>query len=65
MPALTHSLTRHQIAWPRLSARHLLARLAQADARYRQRSDLARLDTRMLSDIGINQADVAAELRGR
>jgi uncharacterized protein YjiS (DUF1127 family) len=63
MPALTRSLTRHQIAWPHLSARNLLARLASADVLYRQRFDLARLDTRMLSDIGINQAEVAAELR--
>jgi uncharacterized protein YjiS (DUF1127 family) len=65
MLALTHSLTRHNFGWPHLSARNLLARLASADARYRQRSDLAQLDTRMLSDIGINQADVAAELRDR
>jgi uncharacterized protein YjiS (DUF1127 family) len=48
---------------PRLAARGLLGFLADLDARWRARARLAELDDRMLRDIGVSRADVAAELR--
>ncbi len=41
----------------------LLDMLVQRDALGRQRRALAELDDRMLDDIGLTRADVAAELR--
>lgn len=52
-----------RIAWPRLSARGLLDRLAARDAAHRQRLTLAALDDHMLRDIGVTRADVSNELR--
>lgn len=49
--------------WPRLSARGILDRLAAYDALYRQRRALESLDDRMLRDIGVNRAEVEAEIR--
>jgi uncharacterized protein YjiS (DUF1127 family) len=48
---------------PRPSVRGLLQALAAADARHRQGLHLRQLDDRMLRDIGVSRADVAAELR--
>ncbi|MFT3973700.1 MAG: DUF1127 domain-containing protein [Amaricoccus sp.] len=48
---------------PRLSVRGLLKAILDLDARYRSRQDLAELDARMLRDMGLTRADVAAELR--
>lgn len=49
--------------WPRLSVRGILERLAAADALHRQHHVLKTLDDRMLRDIGVTRAEVAAELR--
>ena len=49
--------------WPRLSVRGMLARLIAADALYRQRHTLLSLDDRMLRDINVTRAEIAAELR--
>lgn len=46
----------------RLRFTSLLARLARADARYRQMRNLERLDARLLRDIGITAADARREL---
>ena len=51
-------------ARPRLTAHGLLGLLAALDVRYRTRAHLAELDDRMLRDIGVTRADIAAELRG-
>jgi uncharacterized protein YjiS (DUF1127 family) len=48
---------------PRLTVRGVLDRIATADARYRTRLDLRRIDDRLLRDIGVTRADVEAELR--
>jgi len=50
-------------AWPRLTVRGFLDRLVELDARSRNRMDLRALDDRILRDIGLTRADVAAELR--
>lgn len=51
------------ISWPRLSVRGFLGRLVAMDAAHRQHLALGALDDRMLRDIGVTRADVAAELR--
>ena len=43
--------------------RGILDRLSALDARHRNRMDLEALDDRMLRDVGLTRADVAAELR--
>ncbi len=48
---------------PRPTVGGVLGLLAAADARHRARLQLRQLDDRMLRDIGITRADVAAELR--
>jgi len=50
-------------AWPRLTVRGFLDRLVEIDARNRNRRDLMALDDRILRDVGLTRADVAAELR--
>ena len=50
-------------AWPRLTVRGFLDRLAELDARSRNRRDLMALDDRILRDVGLTRADVAGELR--
>jgi len=50
-------------ARPRLTVRGLLDRVVAFDALYRSRMDLAALDDRMLRDVGLSRADVAAEVR--
>jgi uncharacterized protein YjiS (DUF1127 family) len=62
MSATSTALHRARTAWPRLSARGMLDRW---DAFYRERETLRSLDDYMLRDIGINRADVDAELRRR
>lgn len=52
-----------RIIWPRLSARTFVNRLINLDATYRQRLAMAKLDERMLRDIGATRADIATELR--
>jgi uncharacterized protein YjiS (DUF1127 family) len=52
-----------RLARPRHAARGLIAFLAELDARYRDRAQLAELDDRMLRDIGVTRAEVAGELR--
>lgn len=52
-----------RIVWPRLSVRGVLDRLVAADALHRQHHVLKTLDDRMLRDIGVTRADIAAELR--
>jgi uncharacterized protein YjiS (DUF1127 family) len=47
----------------RAVARGPLGLLLELDARWRARAHLAELDDRMLRDIGLTRADVAAELR--
>ena len=59
----TSALRSALFARPRLTVRGLLDRLSSLDARYRSRMDLAALDDRMLRDVGLTRADVAAELR--
>ena len=59
----TSALRPAAVARPRLTVRGILDRLASLDARYRDRMDLEALDDRMLRDIGLTRADVAAELR--
>lgn len=53
--------------FPHFRPRHWLGstleRLAAQEARHRARCDLARLDPHLLRDIGLTDADVAAELR--
>lgn len=49
--------------WPRVTLRGLLDRIVAADARYRERIYLARIDDRILRDVGVTRADVAAALR--
>jgi uncharacterized protein YjiS (DUF1127 family) len=41
----------------------MIAFLTDLDARWRSRARLAELDDRMLRDIGVSRAEVAAELR--
>lgn len=41
--------------WPRLALRSLLDRMIAADAAYRSAQHLARLDERMLRDIGLTR----------
>lgn len=50
-------------ARPRLTVQGVLGFLATLDASYRARAHLAELDDRMLRDIGITRAEVAAEQR--
>ena len=50
-------------AWPRLTVHGFLDRLVELDARNRNRRDLMALDDRILRDVGLTRADVAAELR--
>ena len=50
-------------ARPRLSARGVLDFFAAIDRRARDRHQLAALDERMLSDIGLTRADVEIEMR--
>ena len=50
-------------ARPRLTLRGVLDHIAAAEARYRTRLDLQRLDDRLLRDMGASRADVDAELR--
>lgn len=59
----TSVLRSAQFAWPRLTVRGLVQRLVDFDARYRNRMDMRALDDRMLRDVGLSRADVAAELR--
>lgn len=59
----TVALSPARLVRPRLAARGLVDFLAVLDARYRARVRLADLDDRMLADIGVTRADVAAELR--
>lgn len=49
--------------WPRLAVRGLVAKIVEADQRYRSRQQLVALDDHLLRDIGVTRADVAAELR--
>jgi len=51
-------IPRRRLTWLRP-----LALLATLDARYRTRVRLEQLDDRLLQDIGVTRADVAAELR--
>jgi uncharacterized protein YjiS (DUF1127 family) len=60
---VTSVLRPARTARPRLTARGALGFLAALDARHRARRHLAELDDRMLRDIGVSRADVAAELR--
>lgn len=62
MPALISRLAHPGV---RFSPRRLLDALLAFDARRRQRYDLARLDDRMLDDIGVTRADVERELGRR
>jgi uncharacterized protein YjiS (DUF1127 family) len=50
-------------ARPRLTTQGALDFLLALDARFRGRAHLAELDDRMLRDIGVTRAEVAAELR--
>ncbi|MDA5557057.1 DUF1127 domain-containing protein [Shimia sp. MMG029] len=50
-------------ATPSGSRPSLFSRIAQIFAVRRQRSKLAKLDSRALEDIGLTEADVQAELR--
>lgn len=50
-------------ARPRLTVRGLVKAVVGLDARYRSRAQLVELDDRMLRDMGLTRADVAAELR--
>jgi len=59
----TSALRSATVALPRPTVRGILDRLASLDARYRNRMDLEALDDRMLRDVGLTRADVAAELR--
>ena len=59
----TSALRPARTARPRPTAQGVLGFLAALDARYRTRAHLAELDDRMLRDIGITRADIAAELR--
>jgi uncharacterized protein YjiS (DUF1127 family) len=60
----TTSVLRHaRFARPLPNLRGVLDMLAAADARRRERHDLAALDDHLLRDIGITRSDVAAELR--
>ena len=52
-----------RLAQTRLPVRRWIAMLLAADARHRARVRLARLDDRMLADIGVSRAEVAQELR--
>lgn len=52
-----------RIHWPRLSVRGFVARLVDADARYRQSLTLRQLDDRMLRDIGASRAGIGDEPR--
>lgn len=61
----TTILTATRTAWPRLSPRRLLAGLVEADAAYRRTHQLLALDDRLLRDMGVTRADVAAEARRR
>jgi uncharacterized protein YjiS (DUF1127 family) len=63
MTASSITLRHATFARPHLSLRSLLDRLAAADARYRDRSNIAELDARLIRDIGVTPADVDAELR--
>lgn len=44
--------------WPRISLRSFLERLIAADANHRAAVHLARLDERMLRDIGLTRDEV-------
>ncbi len=50
-------------ARPRLTARGVLAYFVALDQRVRTRHQLAALDDRILSDIGLTRADVDIEMR--
>ena len=63
MSASTIILGPASFARPRLAVRGVLDRIAAADARYRDRANLRRLDDRMLRDMGVTRADVETELR--
>ena len=63
MSAFSITLRHANFARPHLSLRGVLDRLAAADARYRDRSNLVQLDARLIRDIGVTRADVDAELR--
>jgi uncharacterized protein YjiS (DUF1127 family) len=63
MTASSITLRHTESARPQLWLRGMLDRFAAADARYRDRANLARLDTRLIRDMGVTCADVDAELR--
>ena len=50
-------------SWPRLTLRGVVDRLAGLDARYRMNHHLRHLDDRMLRDVGVTRAEIAAEIR--
>lgn len=63
MFARSFDLRQARFTAPRLSVRGILDRLVSLDALYRQRRTLESLDDRMLRDIGVTRADVAAEIK--
>jgi uncharacterized protein YjiS (DUF1127 family) len=63
---MSATVLRHvRLARPRRTVRGLLGFLADLDARWRARAQLARLDDHILRDIGISRAEIDAELRRR
>jgi uncharacterized protein YjiS (DUF1127 family) len=65
MSASTITLRSASFARPFPTVRGVLDRLAAADARYRDRTNLRSVDDRLLRDMGVTRADVEAELRRR
>jgi uncharacterized protein YjiS (DUF1127 family) len=59
----TSVLRRATPARPRLTVRGFLARLVHYDAIRRNRIAMQALDDRLLRDIGLTRADIAAEVR--
>jgi uncharacterized protein YjiS (DUF1127 family) len=65
-PAMSATVLRPvRPARSRRAARGLLGLLAELDARWRTRAQLAQLDDHILRDIGVSRAEIDAELRRR
>jgi uncharacterized protein YjiS (DUF1127 family) len=67
MATLTNAYPRSSLGAPRLSARRalgwLLERVVALDTLFRERSQLAEMDERMLRDVGVTRVDVEDALR--
>lgn len=63
MSAQSHTLRTVRTARPRLTVRGFVDYLVALDAKHRARVQLARLDDRMLRDMGLSRSDVEPVLR--